>query len=273
MGCGTGTGTDSDSDSDSESESRALARNEDSRGTQEEERILKRTTCFALILTAGLLMTASVAGAASIDRAGMWVSPVFYDVGPIAGTRALINDGSFEQGPPPASAWTEVNDTWCERIGDFSGYWYVSAFDGTYDFWAGGYCMDDSTGINTAVTASVAQDVPVPAGNATLSFYYIAFRPDPDDDPVDGDRAYVAVNGVEVWTLPFVQASNTYPNWVGPITVDLCAYEGQTIALSFGGVSVGEVTGNARFDYIEFIPSGPSPAGSPTWGLLKALYR
>jgi hypothetical protein len=230
------------------------------------------TTCLALILAAGLLVT-SGARAASVDKDGSWSSDVFYEVGAIAGTRTLINDGSFEQGPPPASAWTEVNDSWCERIGDFSGAWYVSAYDGTYDFWAGGYCMNDSTGLNVAVTASVTQDLLVPAGNATLSFYYIAFRPDADDDPADGDRGYVAVNGVEVWTLPLVRANNTYPSWVGPITVDLCAYEGQIVSLSFGGISVGDVTGNARFDYIELIESGPSPAGSPTWGTLKALYR
>jgi hypothetical protein len=231
---------------------------------------LKSATFFACILGA-LLATVGVASGASVDRDGTWVPSGDHRQTSSAGDRDLINDGSFELGPPPASAWTEVNDSDCERIGDFSGEWYVSAYDGMYDYWAGGYCIDEF-GHNVPVTSSVTQTVHVPVDRPTLTFFYIAFRPDPDDDPVDGDHAYVSVNGNEVWTLPFTRANNTYPNWAGPVTVDLCAFAGQDVSLSFGGITEGDVTGNARFDYIEFI-SGASPVGGAGWGWLKALYR
>jgi hypothetical protein len=212
---------------------------------------MTRTTCICLILAAGLV--AGGAPAASLDRAGTWTSAGSTE--PAAALRAptLINDGSFELGPPPASAWTELNDSDCERIGVWSGEWYVSALDGDNDFWAGGYCTDSGSGENVPINASVTQTVLVPSGSTTLSFYYIAFRPDSDDDPPDGDRAYVAVNGTETWTLPLIQNNNTYPSWTGPITVDLSAYAGQSISLTFGGVGVGTSTGNARFDLIELI--------------------
>ncbi len=219
----------------------------------EEDRTLRQATCFRITVAAALL----VGGGATVAWGG--------------GVDALVFDGSFELGPPPASAWTEVNNSTCERIGDFSGEWYVSAYDGMYDYWAGGYCVD-SLGVRFPVTSSVSQNVSVPADSAMLSFYYIAFRPDEDDVPADGDHAYVAVNGVELWTLPLIRANNTYPSWVGPITVDLGAYAGQSVELSFGGVPVGDITGNARFDYIEFIYA-LTPVESVSWGKVKSLYR
>jgi hypothetical protein len=212
---------------------------------------LKPTTCFALLVAVLLTAVLAFGGSASA---------------------ALVHDGSFELGPPPTSAWTEVNNSTCERIGDFSGEWYVSAYEGTYDYWAGGYCIDPFSGIRFPVISSVTQTVTVPTDSTMLSFYYIAFRPDPDDNPPDGDRGYVAIDGVEVWTLAFIQANNTYPSWVGPVLVDLSAYAGQTVALTFGGVPVGDVTGNARFDYIEFVYT-PTPVEVGTWGRLKSLYR
>jgi hypothetical protein len=178
-------------------------------------------------------------------------------------------DGSFEQGPPPASGWRVTNSSTCERIGDFSSSWYVSAYHGTNDFWAGGYC--DMGAGNVPVTSSVEQDVYIPSGATQLSFYYISFRQGIDDSPADNDHAYVAVNGIEVWSLPFVQANDTYPNWSELETVDLSAYADQTITLSFGGVSEGKLTGNLRFDSIAL--AAPAPVAETTWGTIKALYR
>ena len=223
----------------------------------------------------GLLAALAVSGPAasvSLDRAGTWTPTALAPpIAPAPLGGGLINDGSFEQGPPPGSAWTEVSDPACERIGDFSSTWYVTAFHGTNDFWAGGYC-DGGAG-NAPVTSSVTQEIPVPpAAVSFLSFYYIAFRPDPDDAPDDGDRAYVAVNGVEVWTLPLVRASDTYPNWSDLVEIDISAYRDQTIELTIGGVSVGEVTGNARLDYFEII-ADLGPVEPATWGVIKALYR
>jgi hypothetical protein len=226
-----------------------------------------------LPLLAILALVAGSAGAATLDRAGTWTPSVFYQVTAPAGARTLINDGSFELGPPPASAWTEVsNSPTCEWIGDFSGAWYLSSWDGYFDYWAGGYCYDESLGQNIAVTSSVTQTVPVPAGNPTLSFYYASFRPDGDDNPPDGDHVYVAVNGIEVWSMDLVVANDTYPYWVGPVLVNLNSYAGQDISLSFGGASFGSATGNVRFDMIEFVEM-PTPTESSDWGSIKGLYR
>jgi hypothetical protein len=224
-------------------------------------------------LMSGILavLMASGAAAATLDRSGSWTPPKFQP--PLLPTNlgdALINDGSFELGPPPASAWTEVANPTCGRIGDFTSVWYVSAYDGTNDYWAGGYC-DGGSG-NVPLTSSVTQTITIPTATPQLSFHYIAFRPDADDAAPDGDHAYVAANGAEVWTLPLVRASDTYPEWSEAITVDLSAYADQSIALTFGGISEGGLTGNIRFDFIE-LTAGPAIVETATWGAVKALYR
>lgn len=219
-----------------------------------------------------LALAAASAGAAWLDRNGTWTPTQFHSAPGPDGTRTLINDGSFEQGPPPASAWTEVsNSPNCEWIGDWASTWYLSSWDGYFDYWAGGYCFDD-LGQIFPVTSSVSQAVTVPVDASTLSFFYAAYRVDADDNPPDGDRVYVAVNGVEVWSMEMIQANNSYPSWVGPILVNLGDYGGQDVTLAFGGVSVGDVTGNVRFDYIEFV-QGPTAVPSSDWGAIKALYR
>lgn len=164
---------------------------------------------------------------------------------------ALINDGSFENGPPPASAWTEVTNTTCEWIDDWSSVWALGAHDGVIDFWAGGYCS------GSPATSSVSQaGIAVPASNNDLHFWYVAYRPDSDDG--DNDHAYVNVNGVQVWSLPLLQANNTYPTWVEAV-VPMTAYAGQNVTLEFGAVSEGASTGNIRFDYISFGEPPPPP--------------
>jgi hypothetical protein len=220
-----------------------------------------------------LVLAVGSAAAASLDRDGTWAPSEFYQSQGPTLTRGLVNDGSFEQGPPPASAWTEVsNSPLCEWIGDFSGQWYVSAWHGYQDYWAGGYCLDE-LGVRFAVTSSVTQTVHVPADSTRLTFYYVSFRPDLDDDPFDGDHVYVAVNGSEVWAMEMTRANDTYPYWTGPVLVDLAAYGGQDISLSFGGISVGELTGNVRFDYIVWEESGPTPAEASSWGSIKERFR
>lgn len=220
----------------------------------------------ALRVALALLIISGVAAAASLDKTGTWVPSGAYTPAPPGGVRALINDGSFELGPPPGSAWTEVSSTACEWIGNWSSAWGVGALDGMNDYWGGGYCG----GVPTS--SSVTQTVLVPVGSSTLSFYYLAYRPDVDDVPPDGDHGYLQVNGVDKWTLAFTVANNTYPLWVGPVLLDLSAYEGQNVSLSFGAVSVGSLTGNFRVDYIEFV-AGPTAAEQTTWGAVKAVYR
>jgi len=226
---------------------------------------MKQLTTLALLLAT----TAADSLSASLDRAGTWM-PTKPQPPAAAAAGYLINDGSFELGPPPASAWTELANPPCERIGDFSSVWSVTAFDGTHDYWAGGYC--DGRSGKVPVNSSVTQSIPIPPNSPFLQFAYIAYRPDADDVPNDGDHAYVAVNGVEVWTLPLVQASDTYPSWAHVVDIDLSAYSDQTVSFSIGGVSVGDLTGNARIDYIQVI-GDLGPVEASTWGRLKALYR
>ena len=231
------------------------------------------TTLRTLTFLAAATLLAGAATGATVDRAGVWTpSARLLAPAAIATSRALVNDGSFELGPPPASAWTEVSTPACEWIGDFSSAWYVSPFDGANDYWAGGYCTDPDTDEFLPATSSVSQSIQIPAADSKLTFHYISFRADADDEPADGDRAYIAVNGVEVWSSPFVQATNTYPDWTGPLEVDLAAWAGQTVTLTIGGVSVGSATGNARFDYFEFV-ANPTPTGSTTWSTVKSLYH
>lgn len=212
-----------------------------------------KSAAYLLSALAVLALIAGSAEAVSLDRAGTWIPSVFNQSDGPRGTRGLINDGSFEQGPPPASAWTEVsNSPNCEWIGDFAEQWYISAWHGFMEYWAGGYCTDDQE-VPFTVTSSVTQTIHVPEDSTALSFYYVSLRLDPDDTPPDGDHAYVAVNGLEVWTMDLIQANDTYPLWTGPIKLNLSPYGGQDISLSFGGISEGEITGNILFDYIEWI--------------------
>jgi hypothetical protein len=185
---------------------------------------------------------------------------------------AGIRDGSFELGPPPSSAWTEYCSLPCERIGQFSSEWSVSAFDGTFDYWAGGYCRAEGSSNDVPVISSITQSVTVPTDSTLLTFHYISFRQSPDDSPIDGDHAYVTVNGHEVWIRRMTQANDTYPSWSGPVEIDLSGYEGQTVTLSFGAVASGHATGSIRFDLISLVPAS-TPVQSTSWGALKARFR
>ncbi len=179
------------------------------------------------------------------------VSVVPVPAGPAAAPAALVNDGSFENGPPPGSAWTEATSQPCEWIGDWSGVWGVAAKDGMMDYWAGGYCGGAVT------SSSVAQaGIAVPATDNMLHFWILSYRPDPDDP--DLDQAYLRVNNVDVWTYDLTVANDTYPNWVEK-TVDLSAYAGQNVELKFGANSAGAQTGNIRFDFISIGEPPPPP--------------
>ena len=123
------------------------------------------------------------------------------------------------------------------------------------DFWAGGYCD------GTPATSSVSQaGIAVPATDNDLHFWYMSYRPDPDDG--DNDRAYVNVNGTPVWTLALIQANNTFPNWV-EVVLPMGAYAGQNVTLEFGAISEGASTGNIRYDYISFGTPPPPPPRCP----------
>jgi hypothetical protein len=155
----------------------------------------------------------------------------------------LVRDGGFENGPPPASLWREKTNTTCEWILDPTPVWGIPAHTGTYAFWAGGYC-------GPANTNQISQPVKVRPSHPVLQFYAVYFRPDMDDPPAV-DRFYVQVGNTTVFSKNLIQANDTYPNWVLE-TVDLSAYADQTVKLSFGARSVGELTGNVLVDDVAF---------------------
>jgi hypothetical protein len=161
-----------------------------------------------------------------------------------------VADGSFEDGPPPDSAWTEVtNNTDCTQIGDWMDTWEAPSYHGVFDFWAGGRCNDVIT------TNSVSQTITIPVTSTTLSFQYMTFRQSPDD-PIPDDYGYVTVNGSQVWQLDLTQANNTRPNWV-EVAVDLSAYAGQTVSLRLGVQNTGDNNGNMRVDYVKMLGGNP----------------
>jgi len=153
----------------------------------------------------------------------------------------LINDGSFENGPPPASAWEEWADNSCEWIYDPSGVWGIDAYHGTYAYWASGYCGEPSSDY-------VEQTITVPSNAAQLKFMANYYRPS-SDDPSAPDYFYVKINGTTVFTKELKQANDTYPSWTEK-TVDISSYAGQSITLKFEGSSAGDLTGNVLVDRI-----------------------
>ncbi len=168
---------------------------------------------------------------------------------------ALVNDGSFENGPPPTSAWTEVTDVACEWIGDWSSVWGAAAYDGSMDFWAGGYCS------GVPATSSVTQaGIAVPVSDNDLHFWYLAYRTDADDAALD--TATVSVNGTPVWTLNLTVANSNFPVWA-EVVVPLAAYAGTNVTLRFEAVSAGTETGNIRYDYITIGTPPPPPPRCP----------
>src|SRR5438093_62818 len=67
-----------------------------------------------------------------------------------------VTDGSFENGPPPASAWSETTNTTCGTgIGDWSALFGEPAPDGVSSFWAGGFCPAGSLATNNTVSQTV----------------------------------------------------------------------------------------------------------------------
>jgi hypothetical protein len=177
-------------------------------------------------------------------------------------TTELINDGSFENGPPAASAWTEWKDpAGSSRILDVSPFFYCSgtsvySYDGTYSWWGGGY-----TGAQNDIPVSnyVEQEVTIPNDATQLSFYTLFYRPD-DDDSVPEDVFIVTVSGEPVFTKNMVQANDSCPDWVEQV-VDISGYAGQTVTLRFYAESGNsDNTGNVAVDYITICKGGvPEP--------------
>jgi subtilisin family serine protease len=174
-----------------------------------------------------------------------------------------INDGTFENGPPTASAWTEWRDPDdSSRIVDPSNYFYCSgasvySFDGTYSWWGGGYTGDL---YDIPVSNYVEQEITFPNGATQLRFYTVFFRQD-EDDPSPDDVFYVTISGETVFSKNMIQANETCPDWVEQTIEDISAYAGQTVTLRFGAQSGDSTyTGNVLVDYIRVcITEGGAP--------------
>lgn len=175
-----------------------------------------------------------------------------------------IADHSFENGPPPASAWTEVTSPGgCEWIVDPAAAWGMPALDGVYAAWLGGYCNPHGP-----ATTGITQSVTVPASAQGLAFWMLSYRPELDD--ADPDEFNVRINGTVVYTLAMVQANDTYPTWVEQ-TIDVSAYAGQAISLQFEGVSRGDGTGNVLVDNVHFVTVGDPPIILPAYTPVPVL--
>ncbi|THB81076.1 MAG: hypothetical protein D3926_03885 [Desulfobacteraceae bacterium] len=161
------------------------------------------------------------------------------------GECTLVSDGSFENGPPPSSAWTAWGNTVCGGpITDPTVSWSIPAYHGTYASWFGGYCNNTDP-----VSSYVQQSIQVPADASILTFYANYYRVD-SDDPAAPDYLWVKADGTTIFTRELKTANNTYPNWIREV-VDISAYRGQTVTLRFEVGSAGTDTGNALVDYIE----------------------
>ncbi len=158
-----------------------------------------------------------------------------------------IQDFSFEQGPPPASAWTLAANNTCGWIGNHSSAWGINAaHHGVNSYWAGGYCGTPSSPSTDSVTQTIT--VPTSSGNQTLSFWLLSYRPSADD-PTPDDYFRVLVNSTVIYSRNMTRANDTYPNWL-QVTLNLSAYAGSTVQLRFTGVSNGALTGNVLVDEI-----------------------
>ena len=173
----------------------------------------------------------------------------------------LISDGSFENGPPPASAWTEWSDTPACPTGivDPQSSGYPPAYDGMYVYWAGGYCE----GLVTR-SGYVEQEIYVPIHVLALRFQTLFYRPDQDDP--DPDVFTVSIDGVPVFSRDMTQANDTFPNWVEQ-TVDLAPYRDQNVILRIEAASTGDLTGNVLVDFITVDVSTSIPTLNE-WGLI-----
>jgi hypothetical protein len=210
---------------------------------------------FLVIPLLGLVASGSLAGAAVADSAhaargslsvtGAAAPSRVGSSGPAWSPNHLVlaPDGGFENGPPPASLWTETTNSSCEWILDPTSIFGIPAHRGTYAFWAGGYCG----GVPTST--SVSQQILIRASHPTLRLFANYYRVDADDAQVD--TFYVRVGTTIVFSKPMNLANNTFPNWVLE-TVDLSAYGGQTVRLTIGARSQGNLTGNVLVDDVHF---------------------
>jgi hypothetical protein len=183
-----------------------------------------------------------------------------FEQGNGAGTD-VVADGGFEDGTPNAD-WNEASTNYgtpiCDEASCGTGGG-TGPYAGTYWVWFGGAEADE--------TGSVDQDVTIPAGAATLSFWM-------EIPAVDAPMTMsVYIDGDEIFSVSEADAPQYNP--YTQVRVDVSAYaDGGTHNLKFRSVEAGQsgIVSNIFIDdvVLEAAPSIAWLSESPTSGSLAA---
>lgn len=192
---------------------------------------MKNTVLLITILTALLLSFAAGASAAKRGHKDAGPSADIEAPTPAPTPRAamLINDGGFEMGPPPTSAWTVGDASSCPTI-EWSGVEGVTPKTGLFMFYGGGYCK------GVAAPNSVSQSVTIPNGTKSLTFWIYSIREGADDSDND-DVLRVLFGNSLLYSYPLNTASNT-DAWK-KMTLDVSMFAGKTDTLIFETLNRG----------------------------------
>jgi hypothetical protein len=151
----------------------------------------------------------------------------------IANGEPIIKNGGFEQ---LYAGWSWYpGGTMVTAVYSLSGMYSAMLGDGTHNR-----------------SASVSQQVIVPASNPTLVFHLLINSSDIcSGDPHAYDYTKVTINNIEVF-VEGVCANNSSWNWVQK-TIDLSAYAGYAVTLSFVFVSDASVESRLFLDDVQII--------------------
>ena len=161
------------------------------------------------------------------------------------GSTGTIPNGSFEGGH---TAWEEFSVHGWELLYPRStGFPPISPHGGIWEAWLGGPPVDISV---------IQQQVEVVSGSPYLEFHQWATS---DETTCTHDHAYVAINGLDLYTRGICVISDGA--WIRTV-VDLTDYIGTTVTLEFRLETNSSLTTNWYLDDISFISSGAAPAGN-----------
>ncbi|MCX4682871.1 M4 family metallopeptidase [Kitasatospora purpeofusca] len=156
-------------------------------------------------------VTATFASGATADTRFTWA--VTDGTGPCPSAR-LLGNGDFESGT--AAPWTATSGVVDADPGQ-------SAHGGAWKAWLNGY--------GSSRTDTLTQTVTVPAGCRATLAYWLHVDSAEDTDKVIFDRLTVTVNGTQLAAHSNLDRADGYTRR----TVDLSAYAGQTVTLTFKG--------------------------------------
>ncbi len=160
-----------------------------------------------------------------------------------------LENGDFEAG---RVAWQETSALGFELIVDRFGTNLIAAHSGEWASWLGGANQEQST---------ISQRVTIPAEEPFLTYYYQIGS----SDECGFDYGIVRVNGSAVETLDLCYYYS-YGRWA-PRSVDLSAYAGLTVDLSFHVVTDSSAVSNLFIDDVSFranrLAAEPDSAGPP----------